>query len=387
MSAALLSFFIVLLAGLIFSELFNRFHLPWVLALILAGVVIGPYAADIITIDPTLEFIGQIGLVFLMFMGGLEARLSSFRGLRREIVITTAFNSLIPFALGMLVAFTFSYSLNAAILLGVIFISSSVSVVLPALERSGYIRNSVGRLVLDVAIIEDILSLILLSIIIQTTNSLSPLPLYVLYPLLLLIFIGLRWIAKHVSKLMLFLFADDTSRGGSHELQVVFVVLIGTVIIFQILGLHPIIGSFLAGLILSDSIKENGLKNKLRAMGYGLFIPIFFVLVGMRTNIFAFSDARYALVLTISVVSALIIAKFTGGWLGAKLSGLSNYNASFVGVATIPQLTTTLAVAFSGLEFGILDEKLVAALVVLSALTTFLGPFLVNQFTKNKAEA
>jgi Kef-type K+ transport system membrane component KefB len=386
MSAALLSFFIVLLAGLIFSELFNRFHLPWVLALILAGVVIGPYATDIIVIDSTLEFIGQIGLVFLMFMAGLEAKLSSFRGLKKEIALTASFNALIPFIFGVSVAVLFGYGIASAILLGVIFISSSLAVVIPSLERGGHINTPIGRLTLDVTLILDILSLVLLSIIIQTTNSLSAIPLYILYPMLLLTFVGLRWIAKHVSKLVHFLFEDDKDSRGSHELQVVLVMLIGTVVTFQLLGLHPIVGSFLAGLILSDSVRDDGLKNKLRAMGYGLFIPVFFILVGAQTDILAFSRASSTLMLTATVVIALIISKFSGGWIGAKLSGISSYNASLLGVATIPQLSTTLAVAFSGLEFGLIDEALVASLVVLSATTTFLGPFLLNQFTKNKAE-
>lgn len=384
MSAALLSFFIVLLAGLIFSELFNRFHLPWVLALILAGVVIGPHVADIIEINPTLEFVGEIGLVFLMFMAGLEAKPSSFSGLKKEIVVTTIFNALIPFILGISVALLFGYQLSAAILLGIIFISSSIAVVIPSLQRGGYLHTKIGKLVLDVTLVQDILSLILLSIVIQTTTSLSIIPLYILYPLLLLIFVGLRWIAKHVNKLVHFLFEDDHTRRGSHELQVVLVMLIGTVVIFQILGLHPIVGAFLAGLILSESIRTDELKNKLRAIGYGIFIPIFFIIVGAKTDIFAFSRVSSAINMTILIVLLSMLGKFIGGWIGAKLSGLSNYNASFLGVATIPQLSTTLAVAFSGLEFGIIDETLVSALVVLSAVTTFLGPFLINQFTKEK---
>jgi Kef-type K+ transport system membrane component KefB len=383
MSAALLSFFIVLLAGLIFSELFNRFHLPWVLALIVAGVVIGPQSLAIIDIDPTLEFIGEIGLVFLMFMAGLEAKLSSFSGLKKEIVITTIFNALIPFILGISVALLFGYQLSTAILLGVIFISSSIAVVIPSLQRSGYINTRAGKLTLDVTLVQDILSLIFLSIIIQTTNSLSSIPLYILYPLLLIIFIGLRWIARHVSKLVHFLFEDDKTSRGSHELQVVLVMLIGSVVAFQILGLHPIVGAFLAGLILSDSIKGVELRNKLRAIGYGLFVPIFFVLVGVKTDILAFTRVGGALSLTAVIVAFSMSSKFIGGWIGARLSGLSNYDASFLGVATIPQLSTTLAVAYSGLEFGILDETLVSALVVLSAVTTFIGPFLINQFTKD----
>ncbi|MEZ4156504.1 MAG: cation:proton antiporter [Candidatus Paceibacterota bacterium] len=377
MASALLSFFIILFAGLFFSEIFNRFHLPWVVALIVAGIVVGPQGLALVSLNETVLFIAEIGLIFLMFMAGLEARLSSFAGLKKEIVIAAALGITIPFLAGFGVGNFFELGRNASVLLGVIFISSSVAVVIPTLERAGKLGTKVGKLIVDTTIVLDISSLFLLSLIFQTTNDLSPIQPGVLYPLILVLFAGLRWIKKPVEKVMGFLFADE--QKGGHELQVVLVMLLGSVIAFQIVGLHPIVGGFLAGLILSDSVRKDQLKGKLSAISYGLFIPIFFMVVGAKIDISAFTSAdKNILNLTVATVAALILAKFVAGYLAGRLNRIPPKEAGLMGVAGIPQLSTTLAVAFSGLELGIIHEDLISSLVILSAITTFVGPLLIQ---------
>ena len=158
------------------------------------------------------------------------------------------------------------------------------------------------------------------------------------------------------------------------------------VIFFELLGLHSIIAGFFAGLMLSGSIKSDILKQKLHTISYGLFIPIFFIVVGANTNIRVLGDVGGALLITIAVIGASIAAKFFSGWVGGKLLRFSNREASLIGVSTIPQLSTTLAVAFTGFELGVLDEKLVTAMIVLSIITTFLAPFLIRLLSKPERE-
>ena len=96
----LLSFFIILASGLVFSELFRRLHLPYVTALILAGILIGPYFLDLMEIDGTIAFLGSIGAVFLMFIAGAEVKIESFKDIGKSIFILAMFNGLIPFMFG-----------------------------------------------------------------------------------------------------------------------------------------------------------------------------------------------------------------------------------------------------------------------------------------------
>ena len=170
------------------------------------------------------------------------------------------------------------------------------------------------------------------------------------------------------------------------EVHLMFAILIGIVIFFEFLGLHPIIAGFFTGLVLSESIKSDILRQKLHTLSYGLFIPIFFIVVGANTNIRILGEVGDALLITIVVVAASILAKFVSGWVGGKLLQFSTRQATIIGVSTIPQLSTTLAVAFTGLELGVLDQKMITAMIVLSICTTFLAPFLVRILSKPERE-
>jgi len=172
-----LPFFLILLATVLFATAFRRFHLPWVLALITAGVVVGPYGLEVAEVTPTLGFLSQIGLIFLMFMAGLETKFDSFKELKYDIGWLSALNSLIPLAAGIALGFWFEFSLTASLLIGIIFMSSSIAVIIPTLESLNLTHTKLGRSIVSSTIIEDVLSLILLSILLQSVNPLTSLPL------------------------------------------------------------------------------------------------------------------------------------------------------------------------------------------------------------------
>jgi len=372
----LLSFLIVISAGLFLSEIFRRFHLPYVVAMVVTGILIGPYGFDAISLNGTLDFLGTIGLVFLMFMAGLEIKLSYFGKIKGEVTKISIFNGLVPFAAGFLIGQYFGYGTLGSLLIGIIFISSSIAVVIPSLESHRLLKSRVGKIIISSTVIEDGLSLILLSIILQVINPTTFLPLPLFYVLLVALLIAMKFAIPKIDD---FFFSKIKKRDlFEQELRFIFVVLIGTVVLFDILGMHAIIAGFFTGLILSDTIKSQKLKDKLHAISYGLFVPIFFIIIGMNTDVTVFLTAGGALVLTAAIVIGSMSTKFIGGWLGGRLSGLNSQQSFMIGAATIPQLSTTLAVAFIGLEYNLLDHKLITALVILSIVTTFAGPFLMG---------
>lgn len=239
-----LPFFLVLLVSVLFSGAFRRFHLPWVLALIVAGISIGPHGFDVVEMTPTMQFMGEIGLIFLMFMAGLETQLSSFREFGKGIFIVSILNGLVPLVTGFAIGMLFGFPLLSSALLGIIFMSSSVAVIIPALEETGLIKKRLGRTIIASTIIVDILSLVLLSILLQSIHPVTKLPLlsfYLVLPIILLAFgFGLPKIRS------IFPHKKDEKDLFESEVRIVFVMLIGTVVTFQFLGLHPIIGGFLA---------------------------------------------------------------------------------------------------------------------------------------------
>lgn len=375
-------FFLILFAGVFFSEIFRRLHLPWVVALIVGGIVIGPHVLNVFEADDTIVFLGQIGLVFLMFMAGLEIKLSTFKESRRSITKLSFINGAFPFFVGLGIGFFFGYGWVASLLLGIIFVSSSIAVVIPSLEAAGVLRTRLGKSIVASTIVEDVMSLVLLSVLLQSINPVTSIPLPLFYILLFASLFALRWVIPKIE----WFFSSrlrDTKDLFRQELRSVFVILIGTVVIFEFLGLHPIIAGFFAGLVLSDSIGNDLLKEKLRTISYGIFIPIFFVLIGMQANISIFGQLNGALLFVAVIVLGSIFSKFVSGWIGGRVSGFTSNESLLIGSSTIPQLSTTLAVAFTGAELGLLDQKLVTAMIVLSIVTTLLGPILIRLFSKH----
>jgi Kef-type K+ transport system membrane component KefB len=376
----LLPFFIVLFAGLFFSDLFSKLHLPWVVALIVAGVLIGPSGMGLFESNATIDFLGEIGLVFLMFMAGLETRFPSMKKLKEGMGKLTFINGFIPFLAGLLIGYLFGYSLTASFLIGVIFISSSVAVIIPSLQANGLMKTKIGQSIIGSTVVQDLLSLVLLSVVLQSAAPVTRLPLPLFYFFLFLVIGAMRLIIPRIRKFLAFL-AKSTKQMFQSDFQILFVILLGTVIIFELLGLHPIIAGFFAGMVLSHETQNEKLKEKLRAISYGIFIPVFFIVVGSRTDLSAFSAATGALWFTAVLVLGSSLAKYVSGWLGARASGFSKSEAKVVAAATLPQLSTTLAAAFAGYELGYLDAQLITGLVVLSIISTLISPILIRRFS------
>lgn len=371
-----LPFFVVFVVGVLFSLAFRRFHLPWVLALIVSGMVVGPFGFDLVETNPTIDFIGQIGLIFLMFMAGLETKLSTFKEFKKDIAWLSVLNALIPFGVGFLIGVFFNFPLIASLLLGTIFMSSSIAVIVPTLEASGLINKKLGRSIVSATIVEDIASLVLLSILLQSIDPITSLPLPSFYIILTIILVafwyGLPRLRELVPK------RRNEKDLFESEVRVVIALLIGVVVTFDLLGLHPIIAGFFAGLVLSDSITSHILIDKLRTISYGIFIPTFFVIIGMQTDVSVFARGAADVILILTVIVGSMGAKFFSGWLGSQFSGFKGKDSLTVGIATMPQLSTTLAVVFTAVEFGLLNAELVTAMVALSIVSTMATPILLR---------
>ena len=372
-----LPFFLILLVSVLFSGAFRRFHLPWVLALIVAGMTVGPHGFALFELSSEIEFMGQVGLIFLMFMAGLETELSSFREFGKGILIIVLLNGLIPLGVGFGIGLLFGFPLVSALLLGIIFMSSSVAVIIPALEETGLIKKKLGRSIVASTIIVDVVSLVFLSVLLQTIKPVTELPLVSFYFILALILISLGYGLPKIRSLIPH--KKDEKDLFESEVRIIFLMLIGTVVTFEFLGLHPIIAGFFSGLVLSDSIKSEILMEKLRTMSYGLFIPVFFIIVGFNTDLGVLISGGTTFGLLLVILLGSILSKYGSGWLGARLAGFSKRDASIVAVATTPQLSTTLAVVYTAVELDLLKENLVVSMVTLSVVTTVLAPFALRQ--------
>ncbi|MBN2121515.1 cation:proton antiporter [Candidatus Micrarchaeota archaeon] len=383
--AELLSFLVLISASLFLSELFRRFHLPYVVALILAGIIIGPYGLALFEMNETIDFLGSIGLVFLMFMAGMEIKLSSFRSIGGSAARFALINGAIPFLAGFGIASFFGYDTISSLLLGIIFVSSSIAVVIPVMESTGLINMKLGKTIVAGTIVEDVLSLILLSLFLQSADPTSEMPLPLFYLFVFILLAALRILMPRARE-WFFSLNSGIEYHFEQELRFILVMLVGTVVLFDLLGMHSIIAGFFAGLVLSDSITNETLRRKLHAVSYGIFIPVFFIIIGTQMDVSILSRWGSALYLVLAIAAVSVISKFASGWLAAKSCGFDSKESALAGVSTIPQLSTTLAVAFVGLEMGLLDDNMITAMIILSIATTFIGPILMSAIARTIKE-
>jgi len=379
-------FFLIVFSGVFFSMLSIRTHIPWAVMLIIGGVVFGPSVLGILSIDPTIDFIGQIGLVFLMFMAGLETKISHFKEFQKNLLFLACINGLIPFIVGFGLVLLLGYELITALIVGVIFISSSVAVVIPTLEVTGMLRTKLGQSVIITTVLQDITSLVLLSLLLQSVDPVTEVPLYIFYPVLLGVLIGLRLL---IPKLRAWVTSVTKDSPGLFQLEFrsTFLILIGTVIAFELLGLHPIVAGFFSGLVLADSIKSKVLKDKIKTISYGIFIPTFFIVVGLQTDVSVFQDTGTVLLVMVLLVGSLVVSKYLSGYVAARIVGFDTLESKFFAATSLPQLSTTLATAFVAFSLGLIDQTLLTSLVVLSVVTVLLSPILIRRYaTRLQAE-
>ena len=377
---SLLAFFVVLGAALVFSSLLRRFSVPWAVALILGGMAVGPDGLGLIELNNTVLFLAEIGVIFLMFIAGMETSISAIKRVWRHGLFVAFVSGVIPSIVGASIGLAFGYGMQTALILAVIFMSSSFAVVIPSLEEKGILHSRLGRVVVSSTMIQDIASLVLLAIMLQFISPDAWVPLPILLGAMALALAAGILARKHIIGLRKWW--DDRREHSSHEfamfeqeIGLVVLIMVGMAFIFEVLKMETIVGAFFAGMIISELTKSKVLEYKIHVLGYGIFIPIFFVVIGAWVDLGVFTDKLWTILpLTIAITLGSAISKFASGWVAAKALGYSSREGAIIGATSIPQLITTLAVLVVGENLGILTPELVAAIVILSILTVIISP-------------
>jgi Kef-type K+ transport system membrane component KefB len=382
MNSTLLVLLIILSLSLIVPEMFKRLRLPFVTIIIAIGALFGPNGLNYVQSNDTIAFFGFLGMAFLMLMTGIETDLSKIRKNKRKIAIMSAFNGLIPFLVGFFIMRYFGYSLTESILVGIIFISSSVAIISPTLKHLKIFSKEVGQLILASVLIADIVSLIALGIILQNISPITLLSVYLYFPLLLISLVFLFYFAPKLSRYVLNkrLSADE---GQEKKFRFVILIVIGFLAYFSVLGVHSILASFLVGIMLSGIIKKDHsefIYSKFHTISYGLFVPVFFFIVGMQMDLSLFKNFDLSKIVMPTIIIGLIASKFISGYLGGRLAKLKKKDSITFGSISIVQLTTTLAVTYTAVTLGALDNVIATSIILLSIISVVIGPLITTLF-------
>ncbi|MDG6223192.1 MAG: cation:proton antiporter [Candidatus Bathyarchaeota archaeon] len=376
-----LIFLLWIAAAFFFPRLLRRIHIPWVTAVILAGIVMGPYVLGLINPNVLMEFLATLGLILLMFSAGADTKMSVLKSAGKDVIYFTLLNMGIPMIVGFSVGFFLGLELLSAAVLSACFGSSSVAVIIPTLKELKTDAR-IGSLMTSSIFLADVSSLIFLAVLLKPLVDMSPVPLEI-FPFALLAFlvITLYFMPKLQNRLMSW--CSDSDQFSS-QIRTVFITVAIVAILAEFIGIHAMVGGFLAGLSLSKMLEtRKHLQENLVTISYGFLIPIFLLYVGMTTNITTLFNPGDA-ILTLLIITALITSKTVSGFIGGHLLGFSKRTSVGMGLMTTAQLSTTLATATVATQYGIFSDDLLTAIVVLSIVTIIISPILTKAILKQK---
>jgi Kef-type K+ transport system membrane component KefB len=365
-------------------------RLPAVVLEIVAGIAIGPSGLGWVEIDEPIEVLSLVGLAFLLFLAGLEIEFDQLRG---RLVGIAGLGFLASFALAVLVALALEGlgQVETPLLVAIILVATSLGIVVPVLKDAGEASSRVGQLVIAAASIADFGAVILLSLFFSreattTTTKVVLLAGFVLVAAAFaLAIVGAE--RSNVLSSVLLRLQDTTAQ---IRVRGAFLLLVGFVALAESLGLEVILGAFLAGAVVSLVDRDRMLthpafRTKLEAVGYGVFIPVFFVASGIRFDL----DALFASSSTVARVPLFLCALLAVRGVPA-LVYRSTVGTRHTLVAALLQATSLpfiVAASMIGIELGLLDKATGAALVAAGLLSVVVFPLLALTILRRGAGA
>lgn len=388
-NSPIISFTVLLLVILTIPPLFEKIKLPGLVGLLFAGVILGGNGLQILDSNSeTMELLSAIGKVYLMFVAGLEIDLAEFRKNKNRSLGFGLATFLIPLAGGTLVASYGGYSLNSSVLVGSLLASHTL-LGYPIVNTLGVIRNEAITVTIGATIFTDIAALLVLAICVSIhSGEFSIFSLVIQLTVLAIyaaaVLFGLDWAGKEYFRRS----GDEQSNQFLFVLLAVFLASLGA----QLINIDRIVGAFLAGLAVNDVVGSGPVKEKVEFVGSTLFIPFFFVGMGLLIDIPAFietfSNTSTAL-LMLGIVSTLLITKFLAS-LAAKAIYSYRWDEMFtMWSLSIPQVAATLAAALAALEAvnpqgeTLIDKPVFNSVIVLMLVTSILGPIVTAKAAKN----
>lgn len=362
--------------------LFERARIPGIVGILIAGAVVGPHGLNLLARDGTIILLGTVGLLYIMFLAGVDLDL---HGLRRRPSRSVGFGlltNLLPQLLGLPLGLLLGYGWPASILLGSMFASHTL-VAYPVASRLGIVRNDAVTAAVGGTLVTDTLALLVLAVISASVGGSLDAAFWVRLGVSLALFAAVVLLV--MPRIARWFFRNE--RGGSPpQLTLVLAVLFVSAALAEAAGVEGILGAFLAGLALNRLIPEGGLlMNRLHFVGDALFIPFFLLSVGMLVDVRVLAADPRAWLVMVGMTTVVLVTK----WMAAAAAGrLYGYDRDEVMVAfglTIPQAAATLAATLVGYRLELFDDAVLNGSILMILVTCSLGPWTVQRYGRRLA--
>ena len=372
---------IILLSTKIFGLLSQKVNMPQVVGALLVGVLLGPSCLNILHETDFLTKSAEIGVIFLMFLAGLDTDFDDLKATGKSSVIIAFVGVLIPLGSGFFTYYLFFHGqrpdtmifLESAFV-GIVLTATSVSITVETLREMGKLKGKMGTSILGAALIDDILGIIALTVI--TSFTVPGVDIMVVLLKILLFFVFIAVCGFFVFRLFRKLEIVYGTKRRVAIYAVAFCLLL-SYISEVYFGVADITGAYFAGLILCNVTETKSyIASKINITSYMFFTPIFFASIGIKTVITGMSQELILFTLALLIVA--ILSKIVGCGLGAKICGFSNMDSLAIGVGMISRGEVALIVAQKGEQAGLISPTLFPAIVLVVIVTTLITPILLK---------
>jgi len=369
--------FIILLSPIVL----RKFRVPGIIGLIVSGIIIGPNGLNIIEKSQAIDLLATIGMLFLMFIAGLDLNQQQFKRTKHKSLLFGLLTYAVPFAAGMPVCYyILDYNLITSLMISNMFATHTM-VSYPVVTRLGLSKNEAVAVATGGTVITDTLVLLVLAAITGTTTGGGGLHLYGTLLISFIIFLlFVVYLIPPVSRWAFRRLEDDNYS------QFIFVALVVFVcaIFAQAAGLEPIIGAFAAGFILNQVIPaESILRNRIDFTGNALFIPFFLISVGMIVDLRIITAGPMPLLIAAILTSVALAGKFAASEIASRILGFSKYQRRLLFGLTSSHAAAILAVIMVGYRIGIIDENVINGTIILILVTCLVSSVVTEAAGRN----
>jgi Kef-type K+ transport system membrane component KefB len=374
----------VALAGYLLAVRINQ---SAVIGEILAGLIIGPSVLGLITYTDFVQSVAHLGAIILLFVVGLEFKLKDI--FKIKYLWIALIGVIVPWIGGYLTATAFGYTFENAIFVGTALTATSIAITANVLKEMGTLQSEAAKAIIGAAVIDDVLSLLALSLsnqIVEGTLSFTAVLIPLLSAVLFLvvgIYIGHNFLSRLVERL-------DQAQTAQKYPEVIFIFVMMIAFLYamaaEMLHLSSIVGAFIAGISLEGAVVRHSKDYKHGAEYlYIIFASIFFVSLGILVDVHVITPAAILFIIALTVVA--IVTKMIGCFFPARWQGFSVKDATIIGFGMSPRGEVAMIIGLIGLNRNLISQEIYAAIIFMSLLTTIVTPIVLrNRLYKSDQE-
>lgn len=385
--APVVIFAIAMTAFFLAPLVLERLRLPGIVGIILVGAAIGPDGFGLIGESEGIELLGEAGLIFLMFIAGLEINFNQFLAYKDRSLVFGSLSFIIPQAVGTAFGlFVLDLSLTAALLFAAIFASHTL-LAYPVVSRLGIAKNEAMTATIGGTILTDTLALLVLAVAVAIHGGASGAVFWTQFALgLSVFFVGTWVVVPRISRWFFRRRAEESYYDFLFVMMILFIV----AMLAELAGVKHIIGAFIVGLAVNRLIPESGpLMNRIQFVGNALFIPFFLLWVGTLVDVYAIFAGSETLLIAGGLLVMVVLTKLAAAAIAGQLYGFSRSEVLGMFGLSVGQAAAALAIVIVGADVGTpgFDEHMLNGTVLMILVTGIVSPLIVERAGKHLRQA